>query len=153
MPITEDATITSKGQVTIPKRIRDRLGLDAGTEIEFILDDDGTMQVRPKEPAMERLRAIKTQLAPHDVDVEAMREYEYIDSAPLIDEVAEEAAALRDTYSEPGERERSYADAIHLATAIRYDECDALYAGDPDSDGIDEIETVVSCHDTPRRAW
>ena len=31
------------------------------------------MQVRPKEPAMERLRAIKTQLAPHDVDVEAMR--------------------------------------------------------------------------------
>ena len=73
MLITEDATITSKGQVTIPKRIRDRLGLDAGTEIEFILDDDGTMQVRPKEPAMERLRAIKTQLAPHDVDVEAMR--------------------------------------------------------------------------------
>ena len=37
MLITEDATITSKGQVTIPKRIRDRLGLDAGTEIEFIL--------------------------------------------------------------------------------------------------------------------
>ena len=75
--------------------------------------------------------------------VRAMREYEYIDSALLIDEVAEEAAALRDTYSEPGERERSYADAIHLATAIRYDECDALYAGDPDFDGIDEIETVV----------
>ncbi|MFB6202653.1 MAG: AbrB/MazE/SpoVT family DNA-binding domain-containing protein [Halorhabdus sp.] len=73
MPITEDATITSKGQVTIPKPIRDRLGLDAGTEVEFVLDEDGTVQVRPKEPAMERLRAIKTRLATHDVDVEAMR--------------------------------------------------------------------------------
>ena len=73
-----------------------------------------------------------------------MREYEYIDSAPLIDEVAEEAAALRDTYSEPGERELSDADVIHLATAIRYDECDTLYAGDPDFEGIDETETVVS---------
>ncbi|WP_049935211.1 AbrB/MazE/SpoVT family DNA-binding domain-containing protein [Haloplanus natans] len=73
MPITEDAAITSTGQVTIPKRIRDRLGLDAGTGIEFILDDNGTVHVRPKEPARERLRAIRTQLASHDVDLEATR--------------------------------------------------------------------------------
>ena len=73
MPITEDATITSKGQVTIPKRIREQLDLDAGTEVEFVLADDGTVQVRLKESAMERLRAIKTQLATHNVDLEAMR--------------------------------------------------------------------------------
>ena len=73
MPITEDATITSKGQVTIPKRIREQLDLDAGTEVEFVPADDGTVQVRLKEPAMERLRAIKTQLATHNVDLEAMR--------------------------------------------------------------------------------
>ena len=73
MPITEDATITSKGQVTIPKRIREQLDLDAETEIEFVLADDGTVQVRLKEPTMERLRAIKTQLATHNVDLEAMR--------------------------------------------------------------------------------
>ena len=59
--------------MTIPKRIRERLDLDAGTEVEFVLDHDGTIHVRPKEPAMERLRAIKSQLALHDVDVEAMR--------------------------------------------------------------------------------
>jgi len=89
MPITEDATITSKGQVTIPKRIREQLGLDAGTEVEFTLDDDGTVHLRPKEPAMERLRAIKTKLATHDVDVEAMRreskaawESQYDEDAP-----------------------------------------------------------------------
>jgi AbrB family looped-hinge helix DNA binding protein len=73
MAVSEDATITSKGQVTIPKRIRDELGLDAGTEVEFILEEDGTIRVRQKEPAMDRLRAIKEQLADRDVDVERMR--------------------------------------------------------------------------------
>jgi len=31
------ATITSKGQVTIPKRVRDQLGLQAGSKVEFVL--------------------------------------------------------------------------------------------------------------------
>ena len=33
--------LTIKGQVTIPKRIRDRLGLKAGSNIEFELAADG----------------------------------------------------------------------------------------------------------------
>ncbi len=33
--------ITSKGQVTIPKEIRDELGLLPGTEVEFVRDDEG----------------------------------------------------------------------------------------------------------------
>jgi len=73
MAISENATITSKGQVTIPKRIRDKLGLDTGTEIEFIIEEDGTIRVQPKAPAIERLRAVKEQLADHDVDIEKMR--------------------------------------------------------------------------------
>ncbi len=36
--------ITSKGQVTIPKEIRDRLGLLPGTEVEFI-ERNGRAQV------------------------------------------------------------------------------------------------------------
>ncbi len=35
------ATITSKGQTTIPKEIRDALGLHAGDKIDFIIDADG----------------------------------------------------------------------------------------------------------------
>ena len=31
------ATITSKGQVTIPKRVRDQLGLKAGSKVEFVM--------------------------------------------------------------------------------------------------------------------
>jgi len=37
--------ITSKGQVTIPKEIRDRLGLLPGTEVEFV-EEDGQARVR-----------------------------------------------------------------------------------------------------------
>ena len=33
--------VTSKGQVTIPKAVRDLLGITAGTAVEFELDRDG----------------------------------------------------------------------------------------------------------------
>ena len=35
------ATITSKGQTTIPKEVRDALGLHAGDKIDFIVDANG----------------------------------------------------------------------------------------------------------------
>ncbi len=37
--IREVATMTSKGQVTLPKTIRQVLGLDAGSKLTFILRD------------------------------------------------------------------------------------------------------------------
>ncbi|SDX93806.1 MULTISPECIES: AbrB/MazE/SpoVT family DNA-binding domain-containing protein [Halopenitus] len=73
MAVSEDATVTSKGQVTIPKRIRDALDIDAGTEVEFVLEEDGTIRVRPKTPAMDRLRAVKEALSKHDVDLTKLR--------------------------------------------------------------------------------
>ena len=41
------ATLTSKGQVTLPKEIRDALDLDAGTKLDFSIEPDGTLRVRP----------------------------------------------------------------------------------------------------------
>ena len=41
------ATITSKGQVTIPKEIRDSLGLRFGDKIEIIVTEDGAALMRP----------------------------------------------------------------------------------------------------------
>jgi antitoxin PrlF len=39
--------ITSKGQVTIPHRIRRRCGLKPGTQVEFVLEGDKVV-LRPK---------------------------------------------------------------------------------------------------------
>ncbi len=37
------STISSKGQVTVPKDVRDRLGLRAGTLVEFEITDAGVL--------------------------------------------------------------------------------------------------------------
>ena len=41
------ATITSKGQTTIPKTIRDRLGLKAGDRVEFLIEDGDRVVMIP----------------------------------------------------------------------------------------------------------
>jgi AbrB family looped-hinge helix DNA binding protein len=45
--------VTSKGQTTVPKEVRDFLGLEEGTQMEWILDD-GKVTVKPR-----KLRAIE----------------------------------------------------------------------------------------------
>lgn len=42
------ATMTSKGQITIPKDVRDALGLEPGVKIDFIRVNDGEYRLRPK---------------------------------------------------------------------------------------------------------
>ena len=39
------ATITSKGQVTIPKDVRTRLGIGTGDRVEFVEVQDGVFQI------------------------------------------------------------------------------------------------------------
>ncbi len=39
--------LTSKGQVTIPKRVRDALGIEPGSTVEFGLEEPGRAFVRP----------------------------------------------------------------------------------------------------------
>lgn len=75
--------------------------------------------------------------------VAAIQDFEHIESLPLVDEVAEHAAALRFDLYERGNRELSYADAIHLATAYLHDDCTLLCSGDPDFADIDVVETAI----------
>jgi AbrB family looped-hinge helix DNA binding protein len=41
------ATITTKGQVTIPKEIRDYLNLDTGSKVDFVIDENGIVTLIP----------------------------------------------------------------------------------------------------------
>jgi antitoxin PrlF len=43
-----ESTLTTKGQTTIPKDIRDSLGLKSGDRITFTMMPDGTVQMRVK---------------------------------------------------------------------------------------------------------
>jgi AbrB family looped-hinge helix DNA binding protein len=43
-----ESTLTSKGQTTIPKDIRDSLKLKSGDRITFTMMPDGTVQMRVK---------------------------------------------------------------------------------------------------------
>ena len=45
--------LTSKGQTTVPKEVRDFLGLEEGTQMEWTLDDNGSATVKPR-----KLRAV-----------------------------------------------------------------------------------------------
>lgn len=61
MPVS---TLTTKYQATIPRPVRDALGLGAGDRIEFLLDAKGVVRVRKAPPADAELRALETSLAP-----------------------------------------------------------------------------------------
>ncbi len=51
------ATVTSKGQVTLPAEIRKHLGLTQGSRIAFVLDDDGHVTIEvPKYPSVASLQ-------------------------------------------------------------------------------------------------
>ncbi len=49
------ATVSSKGQVTIPKRVRDRLGVHQGDRIEFVMDPGGSVSLRPLKHSVREL--------------------------------------------------------------------------------------------------
>jgi antitoxin PrlF len=42
------ATVTSKGQITLPKEIRDRLGLRTGDRVRFRENAEGAIVVEPE---------------------------------------------------------------------------------------------------------
>ncbi len=47
-------TLTSKGQVTIPKHIREALRLEPGSKVEFDVDNHGRVVIQPVRAAPTR---------------------------------------------------------------------------------------------------
>lgn len=53
-----EATMTSKGQITIPADIRKALGLEAGERVVFTQLDDGTTVMRAKTRSMSEIKGL-----------------------------------------------------------------------------------------------
>jgi len=54
------ATITTKGQITIPKRVRQRLGVTTGDRVEFIEMENGVFQLVVANRDIATLKGIVT---------------------------------------------------------------------------------------------
>lgn len=52
------ATITSKGQITIPIEVRKKLGLKAGDRINFFEDEEGKYMFQPKTGSIMDMQGI-----------------------------------------------------------------------------------------------
>jgi bifunctional DNA-binding transcriptional regulator/antitoxin component of YhaV-PrlF toxin-antitoxin module len=62
-----DVTITSKGQLTLPVKIRKALKLGVKRKVRMSLSDDGLVTLRPLPDVMSFFGALKTD-APYDPD-------------------------------------------------------------------------------------
>jgi antitoxin PrlF len=52
------STVTSKGQITIPKEIRDQMGLKPGDRVDFIKDRTGRILLKPISTDFRSLKGI-----------------------------------------------------------------------------------------------
>ena len=66
-------TISSKGQVTVLRDVRERLGLQAGDKIAWSMLSNGTIVLRPKTRRLADLVGILTQPGQSGVSVDEMR--------------------------------------------------------------------------------
>jgi antitoxin PrlF len=68
------STMTSKGQTTIPKEVRDHLKVQSGDQIDFIIQADGVVIVRPATVHVSQLKGILHRKNMKAVSVDAMGE-------------------------------------------------------------------------------
>jgi antitoxin PrlF len=67
-----ESAITSKGQATIPKAIRDHLQIKPGDRIKFFVHPDGSVVLLPKLPVSALRGIVKPRRRP--VAIEEMKE-------------------------------------------------------------------------------
>ena len=66
------ATITVKGQTTVPKEIRDFLKLNPGDKVDFIIESDGRVVIQPATIKVQELKGILHREGMKSVSYEAM---------------------------------------------------------------------------------
>lgn len=53
-----EAILSSKGQITLPKPLRERLHLNTGDRVEFLVGDDGRVELVPCSASVKRLKGM-----------------------------------------------------------------------------------------------
>jgi antitoxin PrlF len=65
------STLTSKGQTTIPKQVREHLKISPGDKLDFVIESEGRVVIRP---AKLDVRELKGLLKRHDGKVLSVEE-------------------------------------------------------------------------------
>jgi len=68
------ATVTSKGQVTLPRKVREVLRIRPGDRLDFVVSDDGEVRLRAGEVDVRELRGLLRRPRRKPVTLEAMEE-------------------------------------------------------------------------------
>ncbi|GAB4235913.1 MAG: hypothetical protein OHK0028_12620 [Deltaproteobacteria bacterium] len=66
------ATLTTKGQLVVPKAIRDLMGIHPGDRLDFVVLDDGNVLMRPATEDVRRLKGLLLRPGRTPVSVEEM---------------------------------------------------------------------------------
>ena len=66
------STLTSKGQTTIPKDVRNHLKLRTGDQIDFVIEPDGSVVIRPATVHVRELKGILHRKGMKALSVKAM---------------------------------------------------------------------------------
>jgi antitoxin PrlF len=65
-------TLTSKGQITLPRRVREHLGVHTGDAVDFIIGSDGEVRVRAGEVDIAELKGLLRQPGRRPVSLDEM---------------------------------------------------------------------------------
>ena len=52
------ATLNSKGQITIPKQVREHLKLNPGDKLDFVIESEGRVVIRPAKLDVRELKRL-----------------------------------------------------------------------------------------------
>ena len=66
------ATLTSKGQTTIPKQVREHLKLNAGDKLDFVIESEGRVVIRPAKLDVRELKGLLKRRDGKVLSIEAM---------------------------------------------------------------------------------
>ncbi len=68
------STLTSKGQITIPREVRERLHLKTGSRVDFIMEQSGQVVLKPLDSNFHSIRGIVRSRRKRPVSIKEMNE-------------------------------------------------------------------------------